>query len=115
VIIKTFRFGKYKGDRLDVVAAQDPKYFTWALENVEGFKAYAENIKPGKIQRHVKIKSSCGNGHIKNAGFPKPGKKKFVSKASKQYQGPQPNQYDYLSDILDAPQETDHNPETPPW
>lgn len=83
--MKTFKFGKHKGELLEDVAINDPSYFKWALDNVDGFRAYAAGIKPHNEKRSIPIRSSCGNGFIKNEGFPKPGRKKFVSKRTNPY------------------------------
>lgn len=44
--MRTFNFGKYKGQSLEEIARINPSYFRWAMENVDGFRSYAIGIKP---------------------------------------------------------------------
>lgn len=35
VFIKTFKFGKYKGENIEDVAKKDPNYLNWMRNNME--------------------------------------------------------------------------------
>jgi hypothetical protein len=107
-----FEFGKYKGRLLTDIATQDPSYFAWAIKKVPGFKELAAGIKPPRELRTLQIRSSSGSGGIKNEGFPRPGQKKFVSRARRPENHAPPS---YLNDALDCPDGVDTDPTLPPW
>lgn len=44
----TLRFGKYKGLTVEAVMKFNPRYFAWAVKNVEGFDLDAEARKVGQ-------------------------------------------------------------------
>lgn len=51
-----FRFGKYKGYRIDHVSVTDPRYVYWCINNIKSFKISSE-IKDFVNEQLVKWKN----------------------------------------------------------
>ncbi len=45
IVDKILKFGKYKGKTYNWVYKNDPRWMTWAFENIQGFEAKAKAAK----------------------------------------------------------------------
>lgn len=113
------KIGKFRGTYFNKLTSN---YIEWASKTIDGFRKELSDLhggeipKPGKREaRTLDLRSSSGHGGIKNEGLAAPGKKKFVSRATRPTPPVASTQVPSISPYPDEEPFSNSDDDSPPW